>query len=179
MNIAETPADEIERLAALRQYEILDSGSETAFDDLALLAAHICGTPIALVSLIDEQRQWFKARVGLDVEQTPRDVAFCAHAIHGREVMVVEDAQADERFDDNPLVTSEPAIRFYAGAPLITDDGYAIGTLCALDRRPRTLTPEQVHVLSILARAVVTQLELRRNTRKLERLLHQERKDPG
>jgi diguanylate cyclase (GGDEF)-like protein/PAS domain S-box-containing protein len=164
----------MQRLAALREYEVLDSESEQAFDDLALLAAHICGTPMALVSLVDEQRQWFKARVGLELEETSRDIAFCAHTINGREVMVVEDTHTDDRFDDNPLVAGDPGVRFYAGAPLVTPAGHAVGSLCALDRRPRTLTPEQARALSTLARAVVTQLELRRNTQLLARILQRE-----
>jgi len=156
------PANERERLAALRQSSILDTLPEQDFDDLALLASHICGTPIALVSLVDAERQWFKANVGLDASETSRDVSFCAHAILGDDLLVVRDALADERFASNPLVTSAPHIRFYAGAPLVISDGYAVGTLCVSDRVPRDLTPEQAQSLRALSRQVVSQIELRR-----------------
>jgi PAS domain S-box-containing protein len=156
------PANEPERLEALRRYEILDTPPEAAFDDLALLASQVCGTPTALVSLVEGDRQWFKARVRFDALETPRDVAFCAHAILGRDVFVVPDAAADRRFADNPMVTGEPKIRFYAGAPLVTSGGYALGTLCVMDREPRQLTPGQAEALEALSRQVVAQLELRR-----------------
>jgi GAF domain-containing protein len=152
---------EADRLAALRRYRILDTEPEQRFDDLALLASQICGTPMALISLVDRDRQWFKARVGVDVPQTPRDVAFCAHAIHQPDLFVVPDALQDARFRDNPLVRAEPHIRFYAGAPLITADGHALGTICVLDRKPRVLTKAQEAALEALKRQVVSQLELR------------------
>jgi GAF domain-containing protein len=132
---------EAERLEALRRYEILDSEPELAFDDLALLASHICATPMAAISLVAEDRQWFKARVGFAVTQTPRSISFCTHAIQQRGIFVVPDASKDERLRDNPQVTGDPHIRFYAGAPLIAREGHALGTLCVVDRRPRQLTP--------------------------------------
>ena len=155
--------DEAGRLAALRRYRILDTEPEQAFDDLALLAAQICGTPIALISLVDADRQWFKARVGVSLAETSRNVAFCAHAITQADLFVVPDALADARFRENPLVLSDPRIRFYVGAPLITPDDHALGTICALDHVPRTLTPEQRAALAALGRQVVALLELRKN----------------
>ena len=153
---------EAKRLEALRLYRILDTATEKAFDDLTKMAALICETPISLVSLVDEDRQWFKSRYGLDAAETPRSAAFCAHAIEEDEVMVVEDAQADERFADNPLVTGDPNIRFYAGAPLRVASGQALGTLCVIDRQPRKLTETQRLTLEVLRDAVVSQLEYRR-----------------
>jgi len=159
---------EPERLAALERYAVLDTPPETAFDDLALLASQICGTPVALVSLVDATRQWFKARVNFDRAETAREIAFCAHAILGRDVLVVPDASADPRFAGNPLVRDD-GIRFYAGAPLVSEDGHAVGTLCVMDRRPRTLSASQTAALRALSRQVVAQLELRR-TLDAERL---------
>ena len=152
---------EVERLLALESYDVLDTQAEDAFDDIVQLAAHICGTPIALVSLVDEGRQWFKARVGLAAPETPRDVAFCAHAIHRPEVMVVEDARDDERFHDNPLVTGDPNVVFYAGAPLVTDDGLPLGTLCVIDEKPHRLDGKQRLALAALSRQVMRLLEAR------------------
>jgi PAS domain-containing protein len=164
---------EAARLAALRRYGILDTESERVFDDFAALAARICGTPISAISLIDERRQWIKARVGVDVRETPREVAFCSHTILGTEILVVPDATADARFAANPFVAGEARIRFYAGAPLINPDGFALGALCVVDRTPRTLTAEQADALRILARQVVAQMELRLNI--AERRLVEER----
>jgi PAS domain S-box-containing protein len=159
---APRPDREPERLEALRRYRVLDTPSEEAFEDLAYLASHICGTPISLVSLVDSERQWFKARVNFDRQETRREEAFCAHAILGNDLFVVPDASADRRFAANPMVVGEGGIRFYAGAPLITSDGFAVGTLCVMDRKPRTLTPGQAEALRALSRQVVAQLELRR-----------------
>lgn len=162
------PKNEVGRIAALRQYKILDTPPEVMFDDVVALAAYICGTPIALVSLVDSDRQWFKARVGMEATQTSRDVAFCAHAIMGEGLFIVPDALADPRFAHNPLVISEPKIRFYAGAPLVTSDHHALGTLCVMDRVPRVLTPAQKSALQALARQVMTMLELRRELASLK-----------
>ncbi len=165
---APLPDNESERLAELRRYDILDTPDEDGFDDLTRLATLICGAPIALVSLVDADRQWFKSRVGLDARETPRAVAFCAHAIKGREVFEVADATADERFRDNPLVTDAPNVRFYAGAPLIAASGHAMGTLCVIDRIARQLTAEQHEALTLLSREVVARMEMRLLNRRLQ-----------
>ena len=164
---------ETERLAALRRYRILDTEPERSFDDLALLASHICGTPMALITLVDERRQWFKSRVGVSIAETSRAISFCTHAIRQRDLFIVRDAKNDARFQDNPFVTGDPEIRFYAGAPLVTPDGHALGTLCVLDRTPRTLVPEQLEALDALRRQVESQLELRLNLVELERALEE------
>ncbi|RME68391.1 MAG: GAF domain-containing protein [Verrucomicrobia bacterium] len=175
MKVAPIPSFESERLDALRRYQILDSDAEKAYDDLAELASVICGTPVALVSLVDADRQWFKARVGLDVEEPSRDVAFCAHAILGEDLLVVPDATRDDRFADNPLVTGAPGVRFYAGAPLITPDGYGLGTLCVVDSQPHELTDEQARALRMLSRQVMALLEYRRTARDLAHALERVR----
>ena len=155
------PDHEEERIEALRRYQILDTPPEDAFDRFTRLASAALDMPIALVSLVDRGRQWFKAKQGISAEQTPRDVAFCAHAICDRDVMVVPDATKDPRFADNPLVTGDPHIRFYAGAPLRTRDGYNVGVVCVKDRRPRELSPAQRTILVDLAAMIVDQMELR------------------
>jgi len=161
---APLPHNEEARLKALRQYHILDTPPEREYDDITLLAAQICATPIAVISLVDEDRQWFKSKVGLAVEGTSRDLAFCAYTIlpSPPETLVVCDALADARFAGNPLVTADPKIRFYAGAPLVTPDNYALGALCVIDRQPRQLSQPQLAGLNALARQVGAQLELRR-----------------
>jgi anti-sigma regulatory factor (Ser/Thr protein kinase) len=168
-----TATAETERLAALRRYRILDTEPEQRFDDLALLASHICGTPMALITLVDEHRQWFKANVGVSAAETSRAISFCTHAIQQRDLFVVCDATIDERFRDNPQVTGDSHIRFYAGAPLVTPDGHALGTLCVVDRTPRTLSREQVQALDALRRQVESQLELRLNLYELAQALEE------
>ena len=155
-------SNEARRLDALWRYQILDSAAEEMFDDIIHVASVICDTPIALMSLIDKDRQWFKSRVGLDVSETPRAHAFCAHTILGENVLVVEDATEDERFAGNPLVTGEPNIRFYAGAPLIDRSGHSLGSLCVIDRKPKKLSAVQSSTLTALSRTIIHLLELRR-----------------
>src|SRR5262245_24386636 len=162
---------ERDRLAALRRYRILDTEPEQSFDDLTALASHICGTPMALITLLDESRQWFKSRVGVSIAETSRALSVCTHAIQQRDLSIVGDAQEDLRFRETPFVTGDPATRFYAGAPLVTPDGHALGTLCVLDRTPRTLHADQLEALDALRRQVQSQLELRLNLMELERAL--------
>ncbi|MGA6097866.1 PAS domain S-box protein [Stutzerimonas marianensis] len=156
-----SPPRELSRLAALLRYEILDTPDESAFDDFTQLASHICQTPIALISLLDDHRQWFKSRLGLDVNETPRDISFCTHTIEGQGIFEVADASQDPRFSDNPLVTAAPNIRFYAGAPLTTPDGYNLGTLCVIDRKPRRLSAKQRDALARLSRQIMRLFEER------------------
>lgn len=159
---APIPNNEAERLEALKEYHILDSGTEQSYDDITALAAHICRVPITMISLVDEIRQWFKSRVGITQHQTSRDVAFCAHAILQHELFVVRDAKKDRRFAGNALVTGEPHVRFYAGFPLVNPEGLALGTLCVIDRKPRQLSAEQERAMQALVRQVMVLLELRR-----------------
>ena len=147
MIVAPIPENEEQRLQDLRAYEILDTLPEKEYDELTKLAAYICGVPTALISLVDTDRQWFKSKVGLDVEQTPRDIAFCSHVILQQDVMIVPNALEDNRFFDNPLVTGDLKLRFYAGAPLTTPNGNRIGTLCIIDYEKREITPEQKNAL--------------------------------
>lgn len=152
MTPAPIPADEDERLSALRALLLLDTPPEERFDRLARFVAEQLDVPIALLTLVDGQRQWFKARVGLDATETPRDISFCGHAIMKNDLFIVEDASRDPRFSDNPLVTGEPHIRLYAGAPLSAPGGHRIGTLCVIDTVPRTLGPVELSILDALRR---------------------------
>jgi PAS domain S-box-containing protein len=163
---------ESERLEVVRSYNLLDTEPEAGLDDLTRLASFVFQTPIALISIIDEHRQWFKSRVGLDIQETPRDLAFCAHAITGEGVMVVPDARADTRFATNALVTGQPEIRFYAGAPLKSESGESLGTLCVIDRVPRTLDDRQKEALAAISRQVMTLLELRRSNHQQREFLN-------
>jgi diguanylate cyclase (GGDEF)-like protein/PAS domain S-box-containing protein len=166
---APLPANETARLQALSEYQILDTLPEPAYDDLTLLAAQVCDTPIALISLIDRDRQWFKSRQGLEISEIPREAAFCAHTILQGDLLMVPDALQDDRFTANPFVKGDPHIRFYAAAPLVSPEGHALGTLCVLDRKPRQLSKPQQDALRTLSRQVMAQLELRRQVARLNR----------
>ena len=173
---APLPIDEARRVATLRAYRILDTDADEAFDELTRLAAQICNVPIALVSLVDAHRQWFKSRIGLDATETPREQAFCAYTLVDREPLIVADATADERFVDNPLVTGHPHIRFYAGFPLIGEHDQVLGTLCVIDSEPRhALTSAQLSMMAVLARQVMALMELRRTVAELAELRERER----
>lgn len=164
------PSDERERLDALRRYGTFGLLRAAVFDDISRMAAFICRTPISLISLIDTNRQWFLSSSGIGACETSREASFCAHALVGTEMLIVEDARTDARFARNVMVTGEPFIRFYAGAPLLTPDGFTLGTLCVIDRVPRTLTHEQKEVLQALSRLVMTQLEMTRIKREMRAL---------
>lgn len=153
------PESEVARLAKLHSLGVLDSPPDAALDAIVVAASEMAGVPMALISLVDAERQWFKARVGLEASETPRELAFCAHAIHGREIFEVSDSRKDERFAGNPLVTGAPHVVFYAGAPLLTSDGHAIGTLCVIDQQPRQLGDKERRTLAHLGRAVTLLLE--------------------
>jgi GAF domain-containing protein len=166
MPAADLPPDEQARLAALRDLEILDTEPEAEFDELVRRAAEATGAPVAVITLVDEARQWFKARVNLEMESSDRDLSFCAHAIlTPDDITVVPDTLQDERFADNLLVTEDPNIRFYAGAPIFTPDGHPVGTLCVIDAAPRNLSDEQAQALRELAAEVSRQIERRRLAR--------------
>lgn len=160
-----------QRLAALERYDILDTPAEQEFDDLTFLAAFICDTPMASITLLDAKRQWFKSKLGLEADETPIEHAFCSHTIKQRGVFNVADARKDDRFAKNPYVTGDPHIRFYAGAPLLSDDGVALGTICVIDKVTKSLTKQQQEALAALSRQVINQMEQRRITRDLARAL--------
>jgi GAF domain-containing protein len=163
---APRPRNERQRIKILWQYDVLDTLPEQVFADFTSLAALICNAPISLISLVDEDRQWFKAKVGLSLDETSRDMSMCAHAILQKDLLIVPDTTKDARFKNNPLVVTEPKIRFYAGAPLLSPEGPALGTLCVIDKVPRTLTDTQKQALRLLARLVMHQLNFRRQARK-------------
>jgi GAF domain-containing protein len=172
---APIPDNEAQRLEALREYRILDTAAEKAYDELTKLAAYVCQVPIAMISLVDESRQWFKSKLGVNQRETPRDVAFCAHAILQTEPMIVRDALKDARFSDSALVTRSPHIRFYAGFPLSSPEGLALGMLCAIDRKPRQLSAEQKRAMQALSRQVMALLELRRVSLRMAEVLERVR----
>ncbi|KPZ64348.1 Autoinducer 2 sensor kinase/phosphatase LuxQ [Pseudoalteromonas sp. P1-16-1b] len=172
---ASTPEDELSRLKDLYEYDVLDTEAEKSFDDLTLLASDICETPISLISLVAPDRQWFKSKQGIDVDETARDISFCSHAILENQVFEVQNALTDTRFHDNPLVTNDPNIRFYAGAPLITPRGNAIGTLCVISDKPKKLSSKQINALTVLSKEVIAQLELRLNNKKLVMALEKQK----
>jgi GAF domain-containing protein len=163
---------EAARVAALNRYAILDTEPEQSFDDLVTIAAHVCQVPIAMLSLVDDHRQWFKSKMGVQVTETPRDISICAHAIQQGDLFIVPDTMQDPRFRENPLVLQEPHIRFYAGTPLINEDGFALGTLCVVDREPRELDNEQKNALAALGRLALRQMELRLNLQLLKDALN-------
>lgn len=169
MKSPDIPDNEYERLKALISYNILDSLDDQEYDDIVLVASEICQTPISIISLIDKNRQWFKSKIGLIVKETSRDISFCGHAInYPEEVFIVQDARIDERFKDNPLVTGDPNIVFYAGVPLVDENGFALGTICAIDTKPKILDEKQIKAMKILARKVILLLSLKKRNSELE-----------
>ena len=169
---APSPMLESARVAALNRYAILDTEPEQTFDDLVVLAAYVCKTPIAMLSLVDDHRQWFKSKVGVEVRESPRETSFCAHAIQQQDLFIVPDTLNDARFRDNPLVVGDPHVRFYAGAPLVNEEGFALGTLCVVDRQPRELDEAQKEALKSLSRLALGQMELRQNLQLLKEALN-------
>src|ERR1700739_3580887 len=163
---------EAARVAALNRYAILDTEPEQSFDDLVTIAAHVCQVPIAMLSLVDDHRQWFKSKMGVEVTETPRDISICAHAIQQGDLFIVPDTMQDPRFRENPLVLQEPHIRFYAGTPLIKKTGFGPGTLGVVDREPRELDNEQKNALAALGRLALRQMELRLNLQLLKDALN-------
>jgi signal transduction histidine kinase len=173
MKYPEEPKNELERLKELESYSILDTLSEVDYDNLTEIASEICNTPISLISLIDNKRQWFKSHHGLNATETPKEHAFCAHAINDpNNVFIIEDAREDVRFHDNPLVTNDPLVIFYAGVPLVTDDGFALGTLCVIDHKPNNLNENQIRSLRALSNQVMNLLKLRKKEITLEKALN-------
>jgi len=170
------PHNEPGRLQDLFETELLDTPHESEFDDIVKLASDICRMPISLITLVDSNRQWFKAKVGLDTDETSREVSFCGHAILQDQLFEVQDALTDERFFDNPLVTNDPSIRFYAGFPLVTNAGNRLGTLCVIDRIPRKLTDEQIFALGVLSKNVIKIAELRQKNKHLNHLAETHKK---
>lgn len=168
MKEAALPNNEAERLEALKKYQILDTLAEQEYDDITHIASQICNSPIALISLVDDHRQWFKSKVGLDAQETPKSIAFCSHAILGDDVFEIKDSSKDERFFDNPLATGAPHVQFYAGAPLTTPEGHNIGTLCVIDKKPNELDDKQKEALQALSRQVIAQAELKLSKSKAE-----------
>jgi len=164
MKTALIPEFEQERLKALSEYRILGTRPEQSYDDITHMASLVCETPIALLSLVDSERQWFKSKVGIEAEETPRDWSFCAHAIHTDQPLIVTDALRDDRFVDNPLVCGDPKIRFYAGFPLNNEAEHRIGTLCVIDRKPSQLSDNQIQIMKALSRQVVSFLDLRKRS---------------
>lgn len=173
MLAAPMPANEAERQRSLDQMLLVDTPDEAAFDRITRIAHKLFDVPIALISIIDTNRQWFKSCIGLPVRETGRDISFCGHAIHGNDLFIIADALADERFADNPLVTNEPHIRFYAGQPLSNADGFNVGTLCIIDRKPRQLTGEQKQMLRDLGHWAETTMRLRHLSDSQQRVLRQ------
>ena len=162
------PPNEEQRLQALESYQIMDTLAEQEFDNLTEIASHIFDAPIALITLLDEKRQWFKSKVGLEAEETAREVSFCQYAIMDGEPLIVEDAASDQRFEGNPLVTGNPNIRFYAGHPITTEEGYSLGTLCVIDNKPRKASPKQLELLSGLAETAMSLIECRKANHQME-----------
>ncbi len=162
MKIPDIPINDIQRTNALKDLNILDTNSETSLDDLTKLASIICNTPIALISLVDEKRQWFKSKVGLEANETPREYSFCGHAIHSNEIFEIENALNDPRFFDNPLVLNDPKVVFYAGAPIITSNNFNIGTLCVIDNSPKKLSAKQLEALRLISKQIIFIIENKR-----------------